>query len=168
MKKWANKKRRHKEYNVGDLVLVKIMATQHKSTRSLHKGLIRRYDGPFPILKKVGKVAYKVELPSNLRIHPVFHVSCLKPYYVDTEDPGRGESKRAPMGITATYDKEAESILADRVIRRKGYAPRQEYLVQWKGLPDSETSWEQAEALWQFEDLIRRFHEEDATRASLQ
>ncbi|KAH7576373.1 hypothetical protein JRO89_XS01G0046900 [Xanthoceras sorbifolium] len=39
----------------------------------VHKGLVRKYEGPFPILKKVGKVSYKVELPPRLKIHPVFY-----------------------------------------------------------------------------------------------
>jgi hypothetical protein len=42
-----------------------------------------RYIGPFPILKKCGKVAYKLELPPSLAgVHDIFHVSqlnkCLK------------------------------------------------------------------------------------------
>nr|CAN80983.1 hypothetical protein VITISV_028903 [Vitis vinifera] len=58
-KKWVDKKRHYTEY---------------KSLRSVHKGLVRRYEGLFPILGKVGKVSYRVELPSRLKIHPVFHV----------------------------------------------------------------------------------------------
>ncbi|GMQ12089.1 hypothetical protein CsSME_00054546 [Camellia sinensis var. sinensis] len=166
MKKWADEKRRHREFNIGDLVMVKILSSQNKFTRGLHKGLVRRYDGPYPIIKKVGKVAYKLDLPPHLKLHPVFHVSCLKPYYEDKEDPDRGKTKRAPLGITATYDKEVESVLADRTVRRQSYAPRHEYLVKWKGLPDCEASWEPAEALWQFEDKIQRFHQENATRTS--
>ena len=42
---------------------------------------------PFPILGKVSKVSYRVELPPRLKIHPVFHVSYLKPYYENEDDP---------------------------------------------------------------------------------
>ncbi|KAL6340436.1 hypothetical protein AAG906_006099 [Vitis piasezkii] len=62
---------------------------QFKSLRSVHKGLVRRYEGPFSILRKVDKVSYKVELPSRLKIHPVFHVSYLKPYHEDKDDPSQ-------------------------------------------------------------------------------
>nr|XP_048321702.1 uncharacterized protein LOC125419544 [Ziziphus jujuba var. spinosa] len=156
MEKWADTQRRHVEYQVGDLVFVKILPSQHKSTRGLHKGLVRRYEGPFLIIKKVGKVSYKVELPPTLKLHPVFHVSCLNPYYKDEEDHTRRESKQAPVGIYNTYDKDVESILADRVVRGRDNHPSHEYLVKWKGLPDSEASWEPADALWQFKDHIQR------------
>ena len=146
------------EYQVGDLVFIKILPIQHKSTRGLHKGLVRRYEGPFPIIKKVGKVSYKVELPPTLKLHPVFHVSCLKPYHEDKEDTSRGQSKRAPMGITNTYDKDVDYIMADRVVCERSNQPSHEYLVKWKGLPVKEASWEPVMALWQFEDQIKRFH----------
>jgi hypothetical protein len=166
MKKWADKKRRHVEYQVGDLVLVKLLPQQFKSLRKVHKGLVRRYEGPFPIIKKVGKVSYQVQLPPKLKIHPVFHVSYLKPYHADMENPSRGESSRAPTAVVTSYDKEAEYIMADRVIRRRGVPPSTEYLVKWKRLPESEASWEAEDALWQFRDQIQRFKEEGATRTS--
>nr|GFC01027.1 putative reverse transcriptase domain-containing protein [Tanacetum cinerariifolium] len=43
-----------------------------------------RYVGPFMVLAKVGKVAYKMELPQELsRVHHTFHVSNLKKCYSD-------------------------------------------------------------------------------------
>ncbi|RVW25255.1 Transposon Tf2-2 polyprotein [Vitis vinifera] len=166
MKKWDDKKRRHTEYKVGDMVLVKLLPQQFKSLRPLHKGFVRRYEGPFLILGKVGNVSYRVELPPRLKIHPVFHASYLKPYHGDKDDPSRGLSKRAPTAVVTSYDKEVEHILADRVIRRQGVPPATEYLVKWKGLPESEASWEPAEALWQFQEQIERFRAEGATRTS--
>lgn len=164
MKKWADPKRRPVEYKEGDLVMMKVQPQQFKAFRKIHKGLIRRYEGPFPVIKKVGKVSY--QLPAKLKIHPVFHASCLKPYHADKEDPSRGVSKRAPMTMTTAFDKDVECIMADRWITRRGVKPYTEYLVKCKGLPESEASWEHADTLWQYEDKIRAFHEEDSTRTS--
>ena len=110
---------------------MKFITHQAKAFKGLHKRLTRRYEGPFPITKRVGKVSYQLELPPKLKIHPVFHVSLLKPYYEDMEDPSRGESSRAPTSITASFDKEAETILAHQIIQKRGkrYV---EYLVKWK------------------------------------
>lgn len=166
MKKWADKKRRNLEYQVGDLVLVKLLPQQFKSLRKVHKGLVRKYEGPFPIVKKVGKVSYQLQLPPKLKIHPVFHASYLKPYHADVDDPSRGESSRAPTAVITSYDKEVDYILADRIIRRRGVPPSTEYLVKWKGLPESEASWEVENALWQFPKHIQRFKEGDTTRTS--
>ena len=140
MKKWADKKRRHAEFQVGDLVLVKLIPQHFKSFRKVHKGLVRKYESPFPILGWVGKVSYKVKLPPRLKIHHVFHVINLKPYHEDKEYPDRGISKRAPTAVVTSYDKEVDYIMADWVLRKNNFQPYTEYLVKWKGLLESEAS----------------------------
>ncbi|GKG08975.1 hypothetical protein Tco_0334807, partial [Tanacetum coccineum] len=43
-----------------------------------------RYVGPFKVIKRVGEVAYKLELPEELsRVHHTFHVSNLKKCHAD-------------------------------------------------------------------------------------
>ena len=37
-----------------------------------------KYYGPYKVLQNIGTMAYKFELPSSSRVHPIFHVSCLK------------------------------------------------------------------------------------------
>jgi hypothetical protein len=40
--------------------------------------LIYKFYGPYKIIQKVGEVAYKLELPAHVQIHPMVHVSQLK------------------------------------------------------------------------------------------
>ncbi|GJX33966.1 hypothetical protein Tco_0245523 [Tanacetum coccineum] len=43
-----------------------------------------RYVGPFKVLEKIGTVAYKLELPQELRrVHNIFHISNRKKCYSD-------------------------------------------------------------------------------------
>ncbi|XP_050387307.1 uncharacterized protein LOC126803565 [Argentina anserina] len=159
MKKWANKKRRHVEFKEGDLVLVKLLPQQFKAFRKVHKGLIRRYEGSFEVIKRVGKVSYKFNLPPKLKIHLVFHVSMLKPYNEDEEDPSRGISHRAHTSVVTNSDKEVDKVLVDRVIRRQGVPSYKEYLIKWRGMPNTKVNWESEDTLGQFKDKIQQYNE---------
>ncbi|GJS47412.1 putative nucleotidyltransferase, ribonuclease H [Tanacetum coccineum] len=53
-------KERHVEFEVGDQVMVKLLPQQFNSLRKVHKGLIRRYEGPFPVIGRIGKVGEDV------------------------------------------------------------------------------------------------------------
>ena len=65
MKRWADEKRRPREYSAGDLVMVKLLPNQFKSLQQVHKGLVRRYEGPFPIVKCVEAVATRYNSPQS-------------------------------------------------------------------------------------------------------
>ncbi|GJU42159.1 ty3-gypsy retrotransposon protein [Tanacetum coccineum] len=81
MEMQANRSRQELEFNVGDKVLVKLQPyRQITLARRLSNKLAKRYYGPFEILERVGKVAYRLGLPPTRKIHLVFHVSLLKPF----------------------------------------------------------------------------------------
>nr|CAD1832986.1 unnamed protein product [Ananas comosus var. bracteatus] len=109
--------------------------------KAVHKGLVRKYEDPFPIVGQVGKVFYRVQLPAWLKIHPVFHTSCLKPYHADREDPSRNISTR-PTSTISSVERRVDKILAYRVRKLPGGVVEREFLVQWKNLPKAEASWE--------------------------
>ncbi len=78
MKTYADKKRKDHPFKVGDRVL--LAARQKQLPPALSSKLSAMYYGPFPILFAVGPVAFKLELPETVNIHPVFHVSQIKPF----------------------------------------------------------------------------------------
>eukprot|EP00253_Pinus_taeda_P012142 PITA_12142 len=82
-KNFADRKRRFKEFQVGDHVYIRIQAKRSTLQWSGCAKLAPRYCGPFEILARVGPVAYQLALPSHIRVHNVFHVSVLKKYVYD-------------------------------------------------------------------------------------
>ncbi|KAK3029157.1 hypothetical protein RJ639_039712 [Escallonia herrerae] len=167
MKKHADKNRRSQEFNVGDKVMVKLLQQDRKFLRGRDSRLLQKYEGPLTIVKKIGKMAYKVDPPHwwSRQLHPVFHVSILKPFYEDIADPSRGQIKRQGLKPKVAGKRVAEAILNDRVIiaSRKRH---QEYLVKWQGQMDEENTWERAADLSAYADKIEAYHMQKLTRAS--
>ena len=143
MKKYADKGRRPLEFQVGDKVLLKLTPQIWKKFRSesVHQGLIPKYDGPFEIVKRVGVVVYKLKLPERLQIHPTVHVSFLKPYHGDEQDPARNEARRAPPTVMVQFDQEVDIILDKKVMSyHKGGNMITYFFVKWKGAAKTEVS----------------------------
>jgi len=82
MAKTANVGRRHHVFTDGDWVLLRRQAYRQTSIIGFpHHKLTKKFYGPYTITKRVGEVAYELALPPDSKIHPVFHISLLKPYH---------------------------------------------------------------------------------------
>lgn len=79
MKRFYDAKHADRSFEVGDYVYLKLQPYRQASL-SMRKNLklSARFYGPYEVIEKVGQVAYKLMLPENSKIHPVFHVSVLK------------------------------------------------------------------------------------------
>lgn len=75
MKKYADMHRREVEFHEGERVYLKLQPYRQQSlTRRKCEKLAAHFYGPFTVSARIGKVAYRLQLPSNCTIHPVFHV----------------------------------------------------------------------------------------------
>ena len=130
MTKVANAHRREVIFKVGDLVFLKIRPHRQQTlSYRVHSKLSSRYYGPFEILQRVGTVAYRLKLPEDSCIHPVFHVSQLKPA-VGRHPP----TTTLPPALNAPtpYDFEPAAILATQMMQQ-GSTTIPQLLVQWQG-----------------------------------
>lgn len=75
-----------------------------------------KYEGLMPIVTKVKRISYKVVTLEWMKMHLVFHVGNLKPYYLNDEDLTCNNLARTDVDIKLSeMMKEAEEILIDRV-----------------------------------------------------
>ncbi|KAD0299843.1 hypothetical protein E3N88_44489 [Mikania micrantha] len=77
-KRYADKRRKPLEFQVGDRVLLKVSPWKGVILFGKQGKLNPRYIGPFEILKRIGPVAYQLNLPAELEgVHNVFYISNL-------------------------------------------------------------------------------------------
>ena len=143
------------EYKVGDQVL---LSTRYIRFRNCPQKLQRRFVGPFEIIRKMSRAAYELQLPDAWSIHPVFHISLLKPW--------RESSWSSPVDLQPT-DIEPETrptYEVERILRWRrvqiGRKKVREFLVTWHGYPLEEAMWV-PENNFPFPDELKRMLKQD-------
>jgi hypothetical protein len=97
-----------------------------------------RYFGPFEIIARVGEVAYKLQLPDYAKIHPVFHVSQLKPFKGVPQD----QYMPLPLSMSEVGPMiQPAAVLDTRTILR-GTQEIHQVLIQWDQYTAAEATWE--------------------------
>jgi hypothetical protein len=152
--KYANRKRKPaRRFFENDLVW---LDARNIKTARPQKKLDWKFLGPFKVTKAVSPYAYCLELPASMKIHPVFHVSLLRPAATDPL-PGQRHEPPPPVQVEGIEEWEVEDILDSRWDRRgRGGRPRLKYIVKWAGY--DEPTEEPADYVKNAQEIIKNFH----------
>lgn len=141
MKKYADKNRSFREFQVGDSVFLKLQPYIQSSIapRANHK-LLFKYYGPFRVIAKISEVAYKLDLPEGSTVHPVFHVSLLR----------QALSAGTQVSSTLPHQDDVLSIpikILSKRWRKKANTTVEQVLIQWSTGDAGSATWEDREEL---------------------
>ncbi|XP_026411128.1 uncharacterized protein LOC113306400 [Papaver somniferum] len=139
MKFFADQKRIEREFQVGDKVYLNIQPYRQASI-ALRRNLklAAKFYGPLNILQKIDNVAYKLDLPPEARIHPIFHVSQLKKQLGNSITPSPTLPSLDTNGQILVIP---AAVLDTRTIIRRGvYVPQ--LLIRWTNATNEDSTWE--------------------------
>ncbi|WMV55641.1 hypothetical protein MTR67_049026 [Solanum verrucosum] len=139
-KSYADVRRRELEFQVHDWVFLKVSPMKGVMRFGKKGKLSPRIVGPYQILKRIGKVAYELELPADLAaVHPVFHISLLKKYVGHP-------SSIVPLESVAVKDslsyKDVPVEILDRQVRRLRNKEVASIKVLWRSKSVEGATWE--------------------------
>ena len=137
------------KYKEGDLVWLegKNLRINQPTTK-----LAPRRHGPFKVTQVMSAVNYRLELPTQWSIHPVFHIDLLTPYR-ETAMHGPNYQRPSPELVNGEEEYVVEKILDSRQF---GRGRRLQYLVKWEGYPDSDNQWVDKDDVFA-DDKVREF-----------
>ncbi|GJR36431.1 hypothetical protein Tco_1212115 [Tanacetum coccineum] len=144
-KRYADRRSKPLEFEVGDMVLLKVSPWKGVIRFGKRGKLSPCYIGPFKILARVGPVAYTLELPEELKgIHSTFHVSNLKKCLAD-------ENLIIPLDEIQLDDKlhfiEEPVEIIDREVKRLKQSQIPIIEVRWNLRRGPEFTWERKDQI---------------------
>jgi hypothetical protein len=125
----------------------------HLCTNQPTAKLAPKRHGPFKVVQVMSPVNYRLELPTQWSIHDVFHTDLLTPYR-ETPTHGANYQRPPPDLVEGVEEYEVEKVLDSR---RYGRGRKLQYLIAWKGYPDSDNQWVNWDDAEGAEEAIREF-----------
>ncbi|GJY75094.1 putative reverse transcriptase domain-containing protein [Tanacetum coccineum] len=144
-KSYADKRRKPLEFSVGNYVLLKVSPWKCVVRFGKKGKLAPRFVGPFEIIKKVGPVAYRLDLPEEFDgVHDTFHVSNLKKCLADP-------TLQVPLDEIRVDDKlnfmEEPVEIIEREFKKLKRSRISIVKVQWNSKCGPEFTWERKDQM---------------------
>jgi hypothetical protein len=164
-KSYADKRRRELKFDVGDHVYLKVSLIRGTRRFRVCGKLTPLYIGPYPIIKKIGVVAYKLKLPERLAdMHDVFHVSQLRKCLRVSEEQVMSDTLDLQDDL---WYQEVPVKIVDTMTKRTRMKAFNLCKVQWSRHSEAEATWEKEYALREeFSHLFEK-HSESRGRDSI-
>jgi hypothetical protein len=138
------------KYKIGDQVWLE---GRHLHTNQPTAKLAPKHHGPFKVVQVMSPINYRLELPTQWSIHDVFHTDLLTPYR-ETPTHGANYQRPPPDLVDGVEEYEVKRVLDSC---RHGHGCKLQYLIVWKGYPDSDNQWVNWDDAEGAEEAIRDF-----------
>ena len=160
-KAWYDRKHKSMTLRVEDYAFLQLHRDYHLSDYPSKK-LSQQYCDSFLIIKRVGKLAYELELSSHWRIHSVIFIAQLKPAFKGADSfkrsrPNNSFSIEVEGDIEEWVSYEIEKLINDRVRRFGRGSLIREYLVRWKEYESEYDEWYDEDLLDNAPELVRNY-----------
>jgi len=153
--KLLTKTNQFQPYTLGQKVWLE--ATNLKTSHLMVKLQAKCY-GPFSIINVISHIAYQLDLPSQWKIHNVFHAEYLSPYK-ETEEHSPNFPEPPPELAEGEPESKIKHIVDMRQFRRN---KKLQYKVCWKGYAKAHDSWEPVKNI-HAPELLEEYHRENWT-----
>ena len=115
--------------------------------------LIEQFVGPYQVKGIISTNAIELDLPTTIKIHPVVNISKVCRY----RDQVKDQKKKQPVSVVIEKEEEYE---IEKILNKKKFRGKDQYVVWWKGYTAEEDTWEPRENLGNIEELVKEFKKE--------
>jgi hypothetical protein len=155
-------------FKPGDRVFISLakgFAAGYKLPHNVvNRKLSQQHVGPFAILEAIGPLAYRLDIPSTWKIHPIISVVHLKPAPPDPFNRDHPPPPDIVQDDTGDHEEyEVEEVLDSRLVGRS--RKRKQYWVKWKGWGPEHNQWIGEDDMSNARDLVEQFESRDSFEA---